>query len=566
MTSNALAIDILVSALKHYRIRHLVLSPGMRNIPFVTAVESNPSFVCHSVVDERSAAFFAMGLAQELGEPVGLSCTSGTAASNYVSGMTEAFFSHVPILAITADRSPYVLHQLETQKIDQPAVFASVTKKSANLPVLKDADDVWHFSRLLGEALIELRCHRPGPVHINLPLVGDTNAMWDTDGKGGNPVNYRFVDSIWNDDSRTWSRYTKRLGKARRILVVAGARDRWTASEKHALSDFCRKFRVPVLGDHFANVRLETFVMAEAVCKGLTVKTFGDVLPDIVITLGTNFQERIKDLFKAHRGEFEHWSIDPEGIVRDVFKSQTAVFECQIDTFFRRMSQFPGARRDDEYLKLWKRLEEAAALPPLPYGQFHAIGALARAIPTGSLVHLSVLNAMRLMQFFPLADGVRVTGNVNAFGIDGCLPTFLGQALASGKRAFLATGDLSFFYGMNALAIRERANDVRIFLVNNHGAAEFHIPPASHALPTVDRHIGCRHGRTAKAWAEDCGFKYLSATDEKSLSVALPEFAGGPEGAVLLEVFTDMADDGPLCLSIYRDLEKKIAAAIAEES
>ncbi len=566
MTSNTLAIDILVSALKHYRVRHLVLSPGMRNIPFVTAVESDPFFVCHSVVDERSAAFFALGLAQELGEPVGLSCTSGTAASNYLSGMTEAFFAHVPVLAITADRSPYVLHQLETQKIDQPAVFASVTKKSVSLPVLKDTDDVWHFSRLLSEALVELRRHRPGPVHVNLPLVGDTNAMWNADGQGRKAIHYRFVDWVGENDGRTWNHFAKRLEKARRILVIAGACDRWTASEKRALSAFCKRFRAPVLGDHFANIRTETFVMAEAVCKGLKSKTFAEVLPDIVITFGTNFQERIKDLFKAHRGEFEHWSIDPEGVVRDVFKSQTAVFECQVETFLERMSELSTGKREGGYLKLWKRLEKAAVLPPLPYGQFYAVGALASMIPPESLVHVSILNAVRLMQFFPLAEGVRVAGNINAFGIDGCLPTFLGQAVAGGRRAFLVIGDLSFFYGMNALAIRERAKDVRIFLVNNRGAAEFHIPPASHSLPTVDRHIGCRHGRSARAWAEECGFKYLSATDEKSLSKVLPEFARGPEGAVLLEVFTDMAEDGPFCLSVYRDLEKKVSAALAEES
>ena len=565
MTSNALAIDILVSALKHYRIRHLVLSPGTRNIPFVTAVEADPFFACHSVVDERSAAFFALGLARELGEPVGLSCTSGTAASNYLSGMTEAFFSHVPVLAITADRSPYVLHQLETQKIDQPAVFASVTKRSACLPVLKDRDDVWCFSRLLGEALVELRHRRPGPVHVNLPLIGDTNAMWNRTGEGENSVSFRFVDLVETDDDRGWFRFSKRLNRARRVLVVAGARARWTTSERRALLAFCKRFRAPVLGDHFANVRLADFVMAEAVCKGLTPESFGKVVPDVVITLGTNFQERIKDLFKAHRGESEHWSIDPEGVVRDVFKSQTAVFECSIETFFERMSR-SDVKHDGGYLELWKRLEKAATLPVLPYGQFHAIGALAQVIPSGSLVHLSVLNAMRLMQFFPLAEGVRVFGNVDAFGIDGCLPTFLGQALVCGKRAFLVTGDLSFFYGMNALAIRERAKDVRIFLVNNRGAAEFHIPPGSHALPTVDRHIGCRHERSAKAWAKDCGFRYLSATDERSLSAALPDFVGGPAGLVLLEVFTDMAEDGPLCLSVYRDLEKKVSAVLSGES
>ena len=502
MTSNELAVETLVAALKHYGVRTLVLSPGMRNIPFVTKVENDPFFTCHSVVDERSAAFFALGLAQVTGEPVGLSCTSGTAASNYLSGMTEAFYAHAPVVAITADRSPYALCQLETQKIDQPAIFAAVTKKSVMLPVLKDRDDVWQFRRLLSEALSELRHRRPGPIHLNLPLVGDTNALWEQDGAGNAAVKPRFIDIVEAGADTLWAEFGRRLSNARSILVVAGAGSPPSESFKESLSAFCSAFDAPVLGDHFANFTNSWFVGAEAVVKGLSANSFAKLKPEIVITFGTNFQERIKDLFKAHRESFEHWSIDQEGVVRDVFKSQTAVFECQSETFFRRMVPFGEKRkRSDDYIRIWRKAEAAATIPELPFGQFSAIGALSKALPSGSLLHLSVLNAMRLMQFFPLAPSVRVHANLDAFGIDGCLPTFLGQAQAWKGPAFLVIGDLSFFYGMNALAIKGIGANVRIFLVNNGGAAEFHIPPGSHAVPTIDRHIGCAHVRSARTTA-----------------------------------------------------------------
>ena len=170
---------LLISLLKQYGIKKLVLSSGTRNIPFVTAVETDDYFECFSVIDERNAAFFGLGLCQQLDEPVAIACTSGTAVSNYLTGVTEAYYSHAPLLVITCDRSPYTLHQLETQKIDQPAVFTGVVKKSVSLPVIKDADDIWYCQRLLNEAFISLKQHQSGPVHINIPLVGDTNALWN---------------------------------------------------------------------------------------------------------------------------------------------------------------------------------------------------------------------------------------------------------------------------------------------------------------------------------------------------------------------------------------------------
>lgn len=550
------AVSIVVAFLKRHGVRHLVLSPGMRNIPFVAAVDGDPRFVCHSVVDERNAAFYALGVAQACGEPVCLACTSGTAVSNYLTGLTEAYQSRTPLVALTCDRSPYVLGSLETQKIDQVAALRSAVKYSADLPVLKDRDDVWYFERVLNEAFIALRAHAPGPVHVNLPLVGDTNAMWSAESREAVGRRVKFIDYVAADDAAAWRDKARRLAGSRRVMVVLGQTFPRDRRLHEALARFANRFRCPVLADNLSNFRCPQLVPAEAVAKGLCGKTFAPFMPEIVITAGLNFQERIKDLFKANARRSEHWGVDPEGRVRDCFKSQTAVFECADAAFFERMLSAEGVAGSGDFLSEWRSLADAAELPAFGYGNLAAVAALMRHLPAESLLHVSVLNAIRLSQFFMLPPSVEVYANASAFGIDGCLPAFMGQAAVCGKPAFIVIGDVSFFYAMNALSVKGVGRNVHVFLVNNGGAAEFHIPPASHAIPTIDRCIGVAHGRTAKAWAEASGYEYLSASDEASLQSGVERFvrADNPR-PVLFEVFTDMRTDGEATLRLYRDIE-----------
>ena len=560
MVQNNLSVSIVVAFLKHYGVRKLVLSPGTRNIPFVTTVETDPFFECFSVVDERNAAFFALGLAQQSGEAVGIACTSGTAVSNYLSGMTEAFWSRTPLVAITCDRSPYVLGQLETQKIDQIAVLNSVVRRSCALPVLKDMDDVWCFERLLNEAFILLRKGGGGPIHINLPLVGDTNAMWDEHSRNTVERCIKYIDYVAQDDSTAWNAKKKELLAAQKVLVVMGQVFPGDDRKRMAISKFCDSYKCPLLADNLSNHRNAQFIHAEAVMKGMNAEMFEEFLPDIVITFGMNFQERIKDLFKAYKGGVRHWAVDPDGEVRDCFKSQTAVFHSDDTQFFERMMPIEGEfSSSGGYLEKWKRLESAAVLPELPYGNFMAVREFCCAIPRRSLLHVSILNATRLVQFFDLPQEVEVFGNVSTFGIDGCLPTFMGQAIGTDRPAFLVIGDISFFYAMNAISIKHRKPNIHILLINNGGAAEFHIPPTSNAVPTIDMHIGVAHSRTAQGWAESQGYEYISARNENELKSVMPLFVrDGNERPILFEVFTDMRKDGELCLAVYRELEHRV--------
>lgn len=555
---------LLVSYLKQNGIRHIVISSGTRAVPFIKSVEADEYFSCYSVIDERNAAFFALGISQQLNEPVGLVCTSGTAASNYLSGMTEAFYSHTPLVAITADRSMQVLNQLETQKVNQPAIFEPVTEKSVCLPVVKDRDDLWYAKHLLDEAFLSMKQHGVGPIHINLPIEGSTNEI--TFDRTTDPVSlFRQLQYFNETEYGNWSSAYTELKSYRKILLVMGQFVNMDDETAHAIKSFCRRMRIPILGDNLSNFRSDEMIFASAPIKALNASTFDSVKPELVISVGNNFQERIKDLLKAHRGEFSHWLIDEGGIIRDWSKSLTALFECSAKDFFSRFYSSCDYITDGTYLENWKKIEAAAQLPAeMPWSNFYLARKFSDAIPDNSILHLAILNSTRLIQFFRLPKGVKVTGNVSSFGIDGCLPTLLGQAVASPDTlSFILLGDLSFFYAMNALSIKGIAKNVRILLSNNGGGAEFHIFPHIQKDPTIDLHIAASHGFIAKGWAESAGFEYISAHDKKSLEESMQKFVSAEgDKPKILEVFTDLHFDGEYCLDVYHHLEKEIAPVL----
>lgn len=559
-----LACTLLIKYLKKYGIQHIVISSGTRGIPLIRAIENDEWFQCYSVVDERNAAFFALGISQQINKPVGLVCTSGTAVSNYLSGMTEAFFSHTPLVAITADRSMQSLHQLETQKVDQPAILNSVVLKSVTLPVIKDKEDFWYAKHLLDEAFVTIEKNENGPIHINAPFEGTTDEITfhgDTETcEDIIPVEYysEIMESKWINA-------VEELRRFKRILVVIGQNINIGETTKSAIALFCKKLRIPIIGDNLSNFRCENMIFSQSTVKALNKESFEIMLPELVISIGNNFQERIKDLLKAHRGDFRHWLIDEGGIIRDWSRSLSAIFDCSKDYFFSYFNSNSDYSTDGKYLADWRAVAKAAVLPKeMPWSNFYLARRFAEFIPNNSILHLAILNATRLMQFFELPEGIKVSCNASSFGIDGCLPTLLGQSVvAPDKLAFILIGDLSFLYGMNALSIRGVSKNVRILISNNHGGAEFHIFPHVQKDDKIDLHIGASHDFNAKGWSESTGFDYMSANDKESLEMTMPDFISS-EGnrPKVLEVFTPLHSDGGYCLEVYRYLEKAIAPTI----
>ena len=542
--------QIIIALLKKYGIKHCVLSAGSRNVPFVHSIEEDPDFHCYSVVDERSAGYFALGLAQELNEPVVISCTSSTATCNYWPPVAEAFYQDVPIVVLTSDRDPEMLGQWEDQMIDQVGMYDRHVRKSVNLPIIHDHDDEIYCQRLVNEALLELNHHGTGPVHINVPMKSYNNSF----NIKKLPEVTKFERLCLDSEKALWDTKIETLKKAKRILVTCGQNSYASPDLKKSLSEFFKKYNSTISVEYMSNVDLEEGLNLN-VCmdaRYVTNKKVKELLPDIVISFGGNIFSGIKEQLRKFDGEFEHWLIQEDGRVVDLYKSITTIFECKPEYFFQYCVESAGTAENDlVYHKEMKQYVDSVAYPDFPYSHVYAIKEVVEKIPSDSILHLSINDSIRIANFFKLNPNIKTYANIGTHGIDGCLSSFLGQAAAVDKPSFLVIGDLAFFYDMNALRLRHIGNNVHILLINNEGGSEFYF---NHMWKNnaSDLHTTARHHTKAEGWVRSNNFIYLSAHDKESLGAALQEFMRDDlDAPVFLEVFTEMKADSDVIYDFF---------------
>lgn len=555
--------QIIIALLKKWGIKHCVLSPGSRNVPFVHSVEVDPFFHCYSVVDERSAAYFALGLAQELNEPVVISCTSSTATCNYWPAVAEAYYLNVPLIVLTSDRNPAMLGHLEDQMIDQVGMYDRHVKKSVNLPIVEDKEDFIYCQRLVNEALLELNHNGMGPVHINVPMKSYNTSF--------NVKELPEVTKIERlqikDKKEKWNERVEKLKKSERVLVIAGQNSHVSSELKENIEKFFKKFNCAFCVEYMGNIEGE-YVINPTLCmetRYITAHKFKEFLPDIVITFGGNFTSGIKDMLRKFAGEFEHWLIKEDGKVVDVFKSLNTIFECTPEYFFEYFNSHVGddANNNLVYHKSIKQYHDSVIIPEFKFSNIYAIKEVVERIPSNSILHLSINNSIRITNFFKLQPNVKVYANIGTFGIDGCLSSFLGQAVASGKLSFLIIGDLSFFYDMNAIRIKHIGKNVRILMINNQGGGEFYFN-GSWKDEASDLHTTARHHTEAGEWVKSVGFTYLPARDKESFLSALDKFFDDKsDKPIFMEVFTEMKND---CDTVYEFFDLSRPRDIKSES
>ena len=553
MYSRLKNVQILISLLKKHGIKNLVLSAGQSNNTFVRSVETDSDFTCYSVVDERSAAFFAMGLSQQLNEPVALSCTASTACCNYLSAITEAFYQQVPLVVITSNRDPKDLDQLQLLMIHQADIFKDVTKRAVQLPRVTDFKSFLHCQREVNATLLELDHYGKGPVHIDVPNYGD-NMTVDVPELPVTRVVRRCA--VLRDDM---SAYADKLKKAEKIMLLCG-QARYTDEEKQLIRTFAEKYNCIVAAEHMANIgAFENCININPLISNMGKNMFEKFCPDILISLGKRVQFAWSSLKRGPK--FEHWIVNESGVYYDPSDRVTNVFEGTDAEFLK---YFIDANSEGSnncgYRDNWKLLSAEKRFSSEKLTHINAIGCLARNIPENSILHLSILNSIRVTQFYTLPDNVTCYANLGALGIDGCMSSFLGQAAATDQPAFLVIGDLSFFYDMNALMIRHIKNNVHILLLNNHGGAEFY--QNNGLYDTLDLHSAARHHRSARAWIESSGFEYMTANSLAELREKIPEFVKPHSTPVLMEVFTDMETD----MNELSDFRKAYASATRKDS
>ena len=551
MYSSLKNIQILVALLKKYNIRHIVISAGTRHTPFVRSVEFDNFFTTYSIVDERSASFFAIGLIEKLRQPVAIVCTSGTAAANYVSAANEAYYQELPLLILTADRNHYYMFQQEEQMIPQEELYAQVCKKVVTLSHVRDEKDFWYYSRICNEALLALEHGQKGPVHINFIVETDypiQQGIVDFSEKQLpeiKKINMLTLESTSNQ----WNEIVSKLEKSK-ILIIYGQKGQLTNKEKDAIDVFAKKFNCAISTDLLSNYSGDYTINTFCLMRLLNDDEFKGLIPDIVITINANTVSEIKTRLLRFKDKFEHWHISAKGEVSDPFKILSDVIACSPTIFFEKVNSLSNHESNHEYFKNWatetKKYGNNGNLneTKLEYSAMYATQQFIKRIPENTLLHIANSNSIRLANYFTLNKNIEVYGNRGTHGIDGSMSAFIGQASITDSNCYLLIGDLSFFYDMNALWNNYIGNNIRIMVVNNYGGAIFHTYPNKNNMPSLDQHIAAEHHTSIQEWVTSRGFEYLSAHTFNEFNENIDSlFVSKSEKPIIMEVFTDKEID-----------------------
>lgn len=525
-------VRIVVAMLKQYNIKHIVISPGGTNIPLSQAVQDDPFFCCYSIPDERSAMYFAIGLYLQTGEIIATSCTSAQATRNYVPGLTEAFYKHVPILAITTAKLERFQYQEYMQAPDQCSLPKDSVKKSFDLPPIKDDNTRIQCAQSVKEAILETTHRLPGPIQLNIRIVDPEQPQFEEVALPSYPKLSRYMAwDEWRDCSLT----------GKNVLIVVGEHRPFSERLQKAMSSFCESHNAVVYVNHLSNYSGNYSVQANLMVASRNIR---DLSPDVLITIGG--QTGDYSIYYSLRSlkDIEHWRVAEDGQCVDTYGRLSKIFECPDYYFFERMALAQSVTHS--YYEKWKGVNDSVVRDmELPFSNLYVAQQLYERIPCGSIMNFAILNSLRCWNYFPLDESIVGFANVAAFGIDGCNSMLFGESVLTDKLCFIVTGDLAFFYDMNALGIRHLKNNIRVLLINNNGGAEFKI--MTKAWPNkvdVDRFISANgHNGSAKGWAENCGFDYITASTKKDFLSCRDSFLSESKKPILFEIFTKEDDE-----------------------
>lgn len=526
-------IQIVIALLKAHNIRRVVTSPGATDVSIVASLQHDLFFELYSSVDERSAAYMACGMAAESGEPVVLTCTGATSSRNYMPGLTEAFYRHLPVLAITCCRRNSNVGHYVDQVTDRSNLPNDIANISVYCQPVNSEDDEWDVSVKANKAILGLKWNGGGPCHINLA----TTYSMDFSIKEIPPVKvirrYTMADEL------------PEIPKGR-IAIFVGCHVAWRDDLTQAVDDFCEKNNAVVFCDHTSNYKGKYRVLFPLISMQYEEKTKGAEV-DLLVHIG--YVSALK--MKAKNV----WRVNTDGEIRDTFKKLTAVFQMTELDFFTEYGKRGSSNVNtlvNDYLDYYHNL--IGSIPELPFSNLWVAQQLSSQIPEKSVIHFGILNSLRSWNCFEIPVRVNSYCNTGGFGIDGGVSSLIGASQVNKDIIhFGVFGDLLFFYDMNSIGNRYVGANVRILVINNGLGQEFKnytsngsvLEDETDLFVAARGHFGNHSRKVIKAYSESLGFEYLKAeSKEEFLKVykhfLSPNISNRP---VLFEVFTTTEDE-----------------------
>ena len=536
--------QIIIAACRQFEIQTVVISPGSRNAPLTIGFSNHKDFETLSIVDERCAAFFALGIAQQTLKPVALVCTSGSALLNYYPAIAEAYYSQIPLVIISADRPAHLIDIGDGQTIRQENVFKNHILYSANLKEF----DAENTIRILSKAFSLLRQVK-GPIHINAPF---NEPLYETIATMND---FRFIAEESDlQDTIDYENLASQWNSAKKKMILVGVHSPNSALEI-LLDKVADDPSVLVFTETTSNLYNKRFVNSiDNLIFNLTEEEFTSLQPDILLTFGGMIvSKKIKKFLRDYSPK-EHWHVN-ELRAFDTYQVLSKHLKIDSHSFFKHFCELVDYDNKSTYESTWTHYKQRIRekhnhyIKTAPYSDLKVFEQVLKVIPDFSEVQFSNSAIIRYSQLFEMNSTITVFCNRGTSGIDGSTSTALGAAYATQKPTTLITGDLSFFYDSNALWNNYIPTDVRIVIINNSGGGIFKIIPGP-KKSTALKYFETPHCLTAEHLCRMFGFEYSTAHNLKSLKEEVAGFYDKSDKPKVLEVFTP-SDLNDLVLKEY---------------
>jgi len=546
-------VSELMGALKGASIADVIITPGSRNAPFSISLANDSFFQLHSIVDERSAAFFALGLSQQTKKPTVLICTSGTALLNYAPAIAEAYYQRIPLLVISADRPEEWIDRGEGQSIRQNNVFQNYADYSACL--IADEKEGSVQNKEIIQDTFQYLISNNGPVHLNVPFQEPLYELIDCE----ELPSFQFeTKENAIDVLKEVNESLEIIQQAERIMVLVG---------QHVYEDFSKELQqfnqlqqVIVLTETHANVNIENaFPCIDRMIMGLDGNAQQALSPNVLITVGTNIISRkIKAILRKSK---------PKHIQVGMNERKMDTFDCLELQCNLTPQDFFNSLKEIESKSEWKnnilsiqenQIKQVEAwLPDALFSDLTVFSSLLKFIPDGMDVQMGNSSVVRYIQLFNQNKNLTYFGNRGVAGIDGSTSTAIGGAWKTKKPTLLISGDLSFHYDSNAFWNNYLSNELKVIVINNGGGGIFRIIDGSKDTAHLEQFFETAHSsKSIKGIADLYNLNYFSAANNDELIQTLPLFFNQNNVSVL-EIFTPK-EDNPKALDAFFQHTKKI--------
>lgn len=547
----------VVEACYRNQIKHIIISPGSRNAPLAISFSNHPYFECYSVVDERCAGFFAMGIAQQSGKLVALVCTSGSALLNYYPAISEAFYSQIPLLVLSADRPKEFIDIGDGQTIRQSNVFENHIVGQVDLENVEAYNELLKLSnRNALDKIILKGLNNKLPIHVNIPLYeplyGTSKVLLKENFNSVNKLE-RDPFSLENEFSEIW----KGAGK---ILVLVGVLDP-NSFEEVLLDKLLNNPAVIVLTETTSNLHHPRII--NGIDKLIAVFSEEEKLafqPELLLTFGGMVvSKKIKILLREYKPNV-HWHVDDHRAY-DTYFCLDKHFKTSINDF---VTQLPEPESNNvNYQYFWinefekRKKGHQVYINEIPYCDLKVFSEIFDRLESHICLQLSNSSTIRYSQLFDISSNLTIFCNRGTSGIDGSTSTAIGAAVVQEnyeKPTVLITGDLSFLYDSNALWNNYIPDNFKIIIINNNGGGIFRILPGDKSAKYFDEFLETKHHHTAEHLSKMYGFQYLRA-DEINLIDSIDEFIDF-SGKLILEIFTPNTINDVILLEYFNKIKQ----------